>query len=154
MNLLDLKPSTVFLDLKHPGTGLPLGVRCELQSMQSDAVKAVERTLKNKALRGGRNNVTAEKIDDNTVLILAAALVGWEFYQPVLQAEQIIPQPAVNGKEVPDRVIPAVLGEVPNIDGDTKPPCSQANKVKLMSVAPLAKQVDDILGDDTLFFVS
>lgn len=143
MNLLDLKPNTVTVELKHPGTGLPLGVRVDVQSMQSDAVKAVERTLKNKALKSGRNNVTAEKIDDNTVLILAAAVVSWEFYIPVLVPETVDGQ----GKKVQ-----AVLGEVPNIDGDVKPPCSQANKVKLMAVPPLAKQVDDILGDDTLFF--
>lgn len=144
MNLLDLKPNTVTVELKHPGTGAPLGVRVDVQSMQSDAVKAVERTLKNKALKAGRNNVTAEKIDDNTVLILAAAVVSWEFYTPVLT-----PETEVNGKK-----IPAVLGDVPDIDGDIKPPCSQINKVKLMSVPPLAKQVDDVLGDDTLFFAS
>ena len=143
MNLLELKPNTVFVTLKHPGTGLPLGVRVEVQSMQSDAVKAVERTLKNQALKSGRNNVTAEKIDGNTVLILAATVVNWEFYAPEITPETTDSK----GKK-----IPAVLGTVPDLDGDTNPPCNQANKVKLLSVAALAKQIDDVLGDDTLFF--
>jgi hypothetical protein len=62
MDLLSLNPNTITIDLKHPATGAPLGVSVELQSLESDAVKAVERALKNKALRGGRNTVTAEKI--------------------------------------------------------------------------------------------
>ncbi|NLS03624.1 hypothetical protein HGP14_09660 [Rhizobium sp. P32RR-XVIII] len=122
MDLLSLNPNTITVDLKHPATGAPLGVSVELQSLESDAVKAVERQLKNKALRAGRNTVTAEKIEDNTVAILSAAIVSWVF-----------------------------SGEA-NLGGDKKPACTDANKRKLLAVPALAKQIDSALGDDAAFF--
>lgn len=122
MDLLSLTPNTIAADLKHPATGEPLGVTVELRSLESDEVKAVERQLKNKALKGGRNTVTAEKIDDNTVALLSAAIVSWTF-----------------------------SGEA-NLGGDKKPACNDANKRKLLSVPALAKQIDEALGDEAAFF--
>ncbi|ASQ03666.1 hypothetical protein GHK38_03520 [Sinorhizobium meliloti] len=124
MDLLSLNPNTITIDLKHPATGAPLGVSVELQSLESDTVKAVERALKNKALRGGRNTVTAEKIEDNTIALLSAAIVSWTF----------------SGD--------AMLGE------DKKPACNDANKRKLLSVPAIAKQIDSALGDEAAFFGS
>lgn len=122
MDLLKLVPDTITVDLKHPGTEQPLGVKVELQSLESDEVKAVERSLKNKALKSGRNNVTAERIDDNTVAILSAAIVSWEF----------------SGE--------ASLGD------EKKPACNAANKKKLLQVPALAKQIDLALGNEAAFF--
>jgi hypothetical protein len=122
MDILSLTPNTITVDLKHPGSDQPIGVKVELQSLESDEVKAVERSLKNRALKSGRNNVTAEKIDDNTVAILSAAIVGWEF---------------ADG---------ASLGD------DKKPACNAANKRKLLQVPALAKQIDNALGNEAAFF--
>lgn len=122
MDLLSLKPNTLTVDLKHPATGELLGVNIELRSLESDEVKAVERGIKNKALKSGRNAVTAEKIDDNTVALLSAAIVSWTF----------------SGS--------ASLGD------DKKPACNEANKRKLLAVPALAKQVDEALGDEAAFF--
>lgn len=124
MDILSIQPNTITVDLKHPATGAPLGVSVELQSLESDAVKAVERQIKNKALKGGRNSVTAEKIDDNTVALLSAAIVGWTF----------------SGD--------AKLGD------DKKPACNTENKAKLLKVAAIAKQLDAALGDEAAFFGS
>ena len=122
MDLLSLQPNTITLDLKHPATGEALGVSVELRSLESDEVKAVERQLKNKALKGGRNTVTAEKIDDNTIALLSAAIVSWSF-----------------------------TGEA-NLGGDKKPACNEANKRKLLAVPAIAKQIDVALGDEAAFF--
>lgn len=124
MDLLSLNPNTITIDLKHPATGAPLGVSVELRSLESDEVKAVERQLKNKALKGGRNTVTAEKIDDNTIALLSAAIVSWAF-----------------------------SGEA-NLGGDKKPACNDANKRKLLAVPALAKQIDVALGDEAAFFAT
>jgi len=124
MDLLSLNPNTISLELRHPATGTPLGVTVELQSLESDAVKAVERMIKNKALKSGRNGVTAEKIDDNTIALLSAAIVGWTF----------------SGE--------ASLGD------DKKPACTDANKRKLLAVPAIAKQIDNALGDEAAFFAS
>ncbi|QFI65793.1 hypothetical protein [Sinorhizobium alkalisoli] len=124
MDLLSLSPNTITVDLTHPATGAPLGVSVELRSLESDEVKAVERQLKNKALKGGRNTVTAEKIDDNTIALLAAAIVSWTF-----------------------------SGDA-NLGGDKKPACTDANKRKLLAVPALAKQIDVALGDEAAFFAA
>lgn len=143
MDLLKLVPNTITVDLRHPGTDAPLGVKVELQSLESDEVKAVERTLKNKALRGGRNNVTAERIDDNTVAILSAAIVSWTWSKPELSPEK---------KNDAGVVVPAVFGEEPDLGGDKKPACNAANKRKLLQVPALAKQIDLALGNEAAFF--
>ncbi|MDO6966987.1 hypothetical protein [Rhizobium alvei] len=124
MDLLSITPNTTFLALKHPATGEDIGVTVELRSLESDEVKAVERMIKNKALKGGRNTVTAEKIDDNAAAILSAAIVSWSF-----------------------------SGDA-NLGGDKNPACNDANKRKLLSVPPIAKQIDQALGDETAFFAS
>lgn len=124
MDILSLIPSTITVDLKHPGTGAPLGIKLELRSMDSDEVKAVERGLRNKAMKSGRNGISAEKVDDNTAAILAATIVSWTF-----------------------------CGDA-ELGGDKKPACNEANKKKLVSVPPIAKQIDAAIGDEAAFFAA
>ncbi|MGA0564172.1 hypothetical protein ACO2RV_17135 [Ancylobacter sp. VNQ12] len=124
MDLLSIKPNTITVDIKHPATGKPIGLSVDCVSMESDEVKAVERQIKNKALRSGRNAVTAEKIDENTVSILSAAIVGWSW-----------------------------TGEA-TLGGEKNPALTAANKAKLLSIAWIAKQIDTALGDETAFFTS
>jgi hypothetical protein len=102
----------------------PIGLKVECVSLEDDRVKQIERVIKNRALRGGRNTVTAEKIDDNTIEILAAAIVGWEWDGDL------------------------TLGDLKN------PPLSKINVGKLLAVAWIAKQIDQALGDEAAFFSS
>lgn len=122
MDILAIQPSTITVDIKHPATGSPIGLSVECVSLESDQVKAVERAIKNRALRGGRNTVTAEKIDDNTIELLTAAVVGWKWADGL------------------------TLGDLKN------PPLNKANVAKLMQVGWIAKQVDQALGDEAAFF--
>ncbi|WP_379069369.1 hypothetical protein ACHMW4_03930 [Mesorhizobium sp. UC22_110] len=139
MDILSLQPGNISVEIKHPATGAPIGLTIECVSLEDDRVKAVERQIKNRALRGGRNTVTAEKIEDNTVEILAAAIVGWKWERPLLA-------PAVGKKE-------AVYGEQPNLDGDENPQLTKINVSKLLAVSWIAKQVDTALGDEAAFFL-
>lgn len=122
MDLLTLQPNTLTVDLKHPATGNPLGVTIELRSTESDEAKAVERQLRNRALKSGRNAVSAERIDENTIALLSAVIVSWTF-----------------------------SGDA-NLGGDKKPACTDANKRKLLAVPAIAKQIDQALGDEAAFF--
>ena len=124
MDILSLNPNNITVHLKHPATGAFLGVAVELRSMESDEVKAVERQLKNKALRGGRNTVTAEKIDDNAIALLSAAIASWSFTDGA------------------------------HLEGDKNPPCTEENKRKLLAISIIAKQIDAALGDEAAFFAS
>ena len=140
MDILAIQPSTVTVDIKHPATGAPIGVQIECTSLEADAVKAVERAIKNKALRGGRNVMTAEKIEDNTIALLSAAIVGWKWDKPLIS-------PA-NGKK------PAVYGDQPDLEGDANPAFNKINVAKLLEVGWVAKQIDAALGDEAGFFAS
>ncbi|GAA2867479.1 hypothetical protein GGQ99_001287 [Aminobacter niigataensis] len=122
MDILAIQPSTISVDIKHPATGAPIGLQIECTSLEADAVKAVERAIKNRALRGGRNTVTAEKIEDNTVELLSAAIVGWKWADGL------------------------TLGDLKN------PQLSKINVGKLLAVVWIAKQVDQALGDEAAFF--
>lgn len=122
MDILAIQPTTITVDIKHPATGASIGLQIECVSLEDDRVKAVERAIKNKALRGGRNVMTAERIEDNTVDLLTAAIVGW------IWADGLS------------------LGDLKS------PPLSKANVGKALALPWLAKQVDTALGDEAGFF--
>lgn len=122
MDILSIQPNTITVEIKHPATGASIGLELECVSLEDDRVKAVERAIKNRALRGGRNTVTAEKIEDNTVEILSAAIVSWKWADGL------------------------TLGDLKN------PPLNKANAAKLLQVGWIARQVDQALGDEAAFF--
>lgn len=122
MDILAIQPSTISVDIKHPATGAPIGLKVECVSLEDDRVKSIERSIKNRALRGGRNTVTAEKIEDNTVEILSAAIIGWTWADGL------------------------TLGDLKN------PTLSKVNVGKLLAVSWIAKQIDTALGDEAAFF--
>jgi hypothetical protein len=124
MDILAIQPTTITVDIKHPATGAPIGLQIECVSLEDDRVKAVERSIKNKALRGGRNVMTAEKIEDNTVDLLTAAIVGWTWAEGLS------------------------LGDLKS------PPLNKANVGKALALPWLAKQIDTALGDEAGFFSS
>lgn len=124
MDLISLKPNTITLDLKHPGTGAPLGVTLELASMDSDEVKTVTRQIANANLRSRQATQTMEKAEGSVTAILAAAIVGWTWTAPA------------------------------TLDGDAKPALTAENKKKLLSIPAIAKQVDAALGDEASFFAT
>lgn len=124
MDILDIKPQTIGLDLMHPKTNKPVGIKVELQSLESDAVKSVQRAIANKALRNGRNSTTAEKIEANSIAILSAAIVSWTWADGI------------------------TLGDL------KKPACTEENKQKLLSNPVWSSQIDRALGDDSAFFAS
>lgn len=138
MDILAIQPSTISVDIKHPATGAPIGLTIECVSLEDDRVKQVERAIKNRALRGGRNTVTAEKIEDNTVEILSAAVVGWKWEKPVLSPAK--------GKKA------AVYGEQPDLEGDPNPGFNKINVGKVLAASWIAKQIDQALGDEAAFF--
>ena len=124
MDILSIKPNTISLDLKHPGTGAPLGVTLELVSMDSDEVKAVTRQIANANLRAKQAVQTAEKAEGHVVAILSAAIVGWTW------------------------------SAAATLDGEAKPALNAENKRKLLSVPSISKQVDQALGNEADFFAT
>lgn len=70
------------VEIKHPATSEPLGITITVASYESERVKAVARQMGNKALvqqkRSPRKPETIEALEERTIEIAAAAIVGWE----------------------------------------------------------------------------
>ncbi len=137
MDVLSIKPNTITVEIKHPKTGLPIGLDVECVSLESDECKVIDRQFRNKALRSGRNAMTAEGMEKHTVSLLAAAIVGWRWYAPERP----------KGEKGPP-LAPATLG------GDANPALTTENKNKLLEIAWIAKQIDGALGDEAAFFTT
>lgn len=122
IDILQIIPQTIKVELLHPATGNPLGIKVECQSYQSEAVRQVQRMIQNKQLRSGRNNYTAEKSEADSRLILAAAIVNWEW---------------------PENIS---LGSI------TAPSCTSETKEILVSQPWAFQQLDQRISDESAFF--
>lgn len=124
-DILSLQPIVKTLVPKHPFTGEPIELEIDLRSMDSPEVQAVERQLKTKALRGGRNNMSVDKMEDAEYAILHAAIVAWRW-----------------------------TGSL-DLAGVKNPPLTRENSERLFRSAPwLKKQVNTELADEAGFFAS
>ncbi|KQZ50725.1 hypothetical protein ASD54_10980 [Rhizobium sp. Root149] len=80
MDLLTIKPSTVDVHIKHPGTGANTGLVLEIASRDSDVVKAEFRRQLDKGLqRRSNKKMTADEIESRNLAILAASVTGWRW---------------------------------------------------------------------------
>lgn len=79
MDLSNIRPATVEVEVKHPGTGLPTGLVLECTSLEAEAVKRVQREITNKALRNRNRKPTAEQLEANAVDMMGAAVIGWKW---------------------------------------------------------------------------
>lgn len=70
------------VEIKHPVTGQGLGITVTVASYESERVKAVARAMGNKALlqqkRNPRKADTVEAVEERTLEIAIAAIVGWD----------------------------------------------------------------------------
>ena len=124
-DILSIQPVLRTLIVKHPGTGEPVGLEIDFRSLDSDEVQAVERTLKTKALRGGRNTTTVDKLEDGEYAILHAVTAGWRWS---------------NGM---------------TLGGDKNPKLTRENTEKLYrSAAWIKKQLNLEIGNEADFFLN
>jgi hypothetical protein len=84
MNIDDIAHiDTSFLHLRHPatdellftGAGKPMGI--ELCSTEAEDYKRVERKFTNQTLKSGNKKLTAEKLENRSLELLAAASLSW-----------------------------------------------------------------------------
>ena len=122
MDLSAITPSTIKVEIKHPGTGAPTGLVIECASLESEPVKRVQRAITDKVLRSRNRKPTAEQIEENAVEVIAAAVVGWEWKDGATW------------------------------EGGKKLDFSLANVRTVVSVPWLRQQLDEALGDEAAFF--
>lgn len=122
-DILSIQPVLRTLIVKHPGTGEPVGLEIDFRSLDSDEVQSVERVLKTKALRGGRNAPTVDKLEAGEYDILHAVTAAWRWS---------------NGMTLGD---------------DKNPPLNRVNTEKLYrSAAWIKKQLNAEIGNEADFF--
>ncbi|MFN4160641.1 MAG: hypothetical protein ACK4FW_01435 [Stenotrophomonas sp.] len=66
------------VDIKHPSTGEPVGLRLTLLPETHPKVREASRKALNDRLQG-KGKVTAEKIEENRLTMLVASVGGWEW---------------------------------------------------------------------------
>ena len=75
----------VEIEITHPVTSKPLGLKVKVASYASERVKAVQRRIANRSLRENKRNpkrtATVEELEEASTEILAAAVVGWSGFE-------------------------------------------------------------------------
>lgn len=64
------------IDIKHPASGQPIGLKVTLRPDSDPAVTAARRSFLNDRLQR-RGKVTAEKIEEQNQRVIVAAVSGW-----------------------------------------------------------------------------
>lgn len=79
-----LKPIERTIDIKHPGTGGPLGVRVRIMSMEDERLKKLKREITDDRfkLESKNKSLKAENVEQNDERLLFAGTLGWEWYNP------------------------------------------------------------------------
>lgn len=79
MDLSAIKPDTLPVEIRHPGTGLRTGLVIECSSLESDAVRRVKRKHMDASLRMRNRKPTASELEDRMLDIYCASVVGWQW---------------------------------------------------------------------------
>jgi len=82
MDLNDLKPSERTLEILSPKTGLEVGIRIFLCSLEDEKLKKLKRKIRDQQIhleqRG--KGFKSEEIEENAKALIFAAMTGWEWY--------------------------------------------------------------------------
>ena len=129
MDINSIKPIGTSIDIKHPASGLDIGLALDLVSMKDDRVKEIQRKWTNKALRNARKNkaFSAEEIEERTSDLLVAAVTGWSWSK-------------------------GADGKVASFKGQTPEHSASIVREVFMALPWIADQVDEALGDTSNFF--
>ena len=126
-DIADVVSNNAKVEIKHPGTGMPIGLTITLLPEDSDAMRALQRKWQNDALKTRGRNLDADKLEARTLERLVAATASWEW--------------GVDEN-----------GESCTIGGD-QPECTPINVRKLYKDhAWLRGQVAEVLSDEAEFF--
>lgn len=73
------------IEITHPVSAKPLGLKVTVASYQSERVKAVQRRIANRSLKDNKRNpkksATVEELEEASSEILASAVLGWSGFE-------------------------------------------------------------------------
>lgn len=67
----------------HPGTGKAMGLSLTIQSMKSEPVKAILKTLETEGFARRRRNkpLTVDEVRENAIRIMLVVVTGWRWHE-------------------------------------------------------------------------
>lgn len=107
-DLATLKPTERTIEILHPSTGAPLGIRLTVMSIDDDRLKRVKRNITDEQLKlqARGKSFKADELERNAHQILFAASTGWTAYNPTGTDKDggydADATPTFNGKPWPD----------------------------------------------------
>lgn len=96
MDISKIQPTENILHILHPKTGERLGITISLMSIADDRMKKIKRQLQDKRLQLEKRgkNFTATQIEENSNVLLFAAMTGWSWGVPTDEKDK-----PIEGKE-------------------------------------------------------
>lgn len=79
MDITSIAASERPVEINHPGTGEPIGLRVTLRPESDPAVEAVRRKWLNEKLQRRSGRMTAERLEELQLALISAAATGWEW---------------------------------------------------------------------------
>lgn len=131
MDLSTIKPSERTIEIEHPATGQPLGVRVTVVSLDDDRLKRTKRNITDESLKlqAKGKSFKVEELERNSKALLFGATTGWEWYSPT-------------GDE----------DDTPTFNGET-PEYNQKNFYAVVDALPwFGEQIREALEDSKGFF--
>lgn len=84
MELTDIKPTERTVEIAHPATGAPIGVRVTIMSLDDDRLKRIKRNITDESLKlqSKGKAFKVEELERNSKGLLFGATTRWEWYNP------------------------------------------------------------------------
>lgn len=82
MDISVIKSSERIIEILHPASKEPLGIRVTLMSLDDERMKKIKRSILDRRLHleARAKHFKAEEIEDNRNALIFSAMTGWEFY--------------------------------------------------------------------------
>lgn len=139
--LTDLTTGERTLEILHPGTHLPLGVRVTLVHVDDERLERLKRAVTDESQRLASKGkfFKADDLHNNTERLMITAITGWEWYNPTGKPSD------------PEYDVDAL----PTFEGEASPECNPKNIKAIAKKLPWFKdQVQEAIGDLEGFFVN
>lgn len=90
MDLSEIKTTERVIEILHPKTDEPVGLRVSLLSINDPAMKAIKRRIQDEKTRLDRSGkiLKAERIEENQNELIFGAMTGWEWYDATLNGKK------------------------------------------------------------------
>lgn len=136
--ITEIKAVERTVEIVHPSTKLPIGLRFGMVSLQDDRLEKVKKNIREQALNNERRGKSwkVEDIDHNKNRLMFAACTGWEWYDATPENER-----------------GAGYKEDPATFHGVKPEWNIKNFIDVSTELPwVREQLDEELGDTEAFF--